>query len=288
MSTDSSFATQEDFERDAIAGVDTSKDPETLERDIDARRANIEHIVDALENKFSPGQLFDQALAFSKSNGGEFLSNLGTSIKNNPVPVLLATVGVTWLMLGQNQRPRSNGPSMFDRVGEKVSDAAASMGDSLSSAREQVRQSAHQVTDKASHLAEAAADRMSDIKGRASAHASTAGEKMKSTSDDAQDALLRQGRNLQGSFQYLLEEQPLALAAIGIALGAAIGAALPATERENKILGQTSDKLATKAKATMTDTWEAVSDAGKDMVDDLKHSTPSGARPENQPKPDAP
>ena len=73
---------------------------------------------------------------------------------------------------------------------------------------------------------------------------------------------------LQGSLQYMLQEQPLALAAIGIALGAAIGAALPSTERENQLLGQTSDKMAAKAKAGMNDTWEAVSGAGKEMMND--------------------
>jgi ElaB/YqjD/DUF883 family membrane-anchored ribosome-binding protein len=277
MSIDSSFATKEEFEGDAVPGVAETKNPDTLERDIDARRANIENIVDALENKLSPGQLFDQALAFTKGNGGEFFNNLGTSIKNNPVPVLLTTVGLTWLMLGQNQKPRSNGQSMFDNLGEKISSAAGTVSDSLGSAKEHLRQSAHQMTDKAEHFADAASEKMGNIKQRASAATSTASEKMSSTSDQSRDALLRQGRQLQGSFQYMLQEQPLALAAIGIALGAALGAALPLTEQENKIFGQTSDKIAGKAKTKLDETWDAVSKAGKEMVDDIKHSSPSSA-----------
>lgn len=130
MSIESSSATDEQFERDALPDVDISKNPDDLERDIDARRANIENIVDALENKLSPGQLFDQALAFTKNNGGEFFNNLGTSIKNNPVPVILATVGVGWLMLGENQRPHSAGPSVFSQLGEKLSGAAETVSDS--------------------------------------------------------------------------------------------------------------------------------------------------------------
>ncbi len=282
MSIDSSFATKEEFEHNAIPDVaipdaTAAKSPETLEREIDARRANIETIVDALENRFSPGQLIDQALAFTKGGGGEFFTNLGISIKNNPVPVLLTTVGVTWLMLGQNQAPRSNGQSMFGHLGEKISDAAESISDSLGNAKDHLRQSAHQISDKAEHLADAAGEKLSDMKDRATSATSSATAKMKSTSDTSQDALMRQGRQLQGSFQYMLQEQPLALAAIGIALGAAIGAALPSTQQENKILGQTSDKLTAKAKSTLNETWGAVSDAGKEMVEDLKHSAPSNS-----------
>jgi len=275
MSIESSSATDEKFERDALPDVDISKNPDDLERDIDARRANIENIVDALENKLSPGQLFDQALAFTKNNGGEFFNNLGTSIKNNPVPVILATVGVGWLMLGENQRPHSAGPSVFSQLGEKLSGAAETVSNSLTGAKDHLRQSAHDLGEKASHLADNASEKMGDAKQRATAGTSDARDTLKATSDRAQDALLRQGRNLQGTVEYMLKEQPLALAAIGIALGAAIGAALPTTRQEDKLFGQTRDKLANKAKTTMDQTWEAVSDIGKDVVDDFKNSKPS-------------
>ncbi|SEJ79264.1 DUF3618 domain-containing protein [Pseudomonas sp. NFR16] len=275
MSTESSFATKEQFEQDAVPDVEVPRSPDTLERDIDARRANIENIVDALENKLSPGQLFDQALAFTRNNGGEFFTNLGTSIKNNPVPVVLATVGVGWLMLGQNNRPHSSGPSVLGQVGETLGGAAAAVSDSLSGAKDYVRQSAHQLGEKASHLAEGASDKMDDLKGRATSGTSNARDTLKSTADRTQDALLSQGRNLQGTLDYMLKEQPLALAAIGIALGATIGVALPKTSHEDKLFGQTRDKLTDKVKTTMDQAWESVSDLGKDVVDDLRQAKPS-------------
>ncbi|WP_062389664.1 DUF3618 domain-containing protein [Pseudomonas abietaniphila] len=279
MSIESSSATDEQFERDALPDVDISKNPDDLERDIDARRANIENIVDALENKLSPGQLFDQALAFTKNNGGEFFNNLGTSIKNNPVPVILATVGVGWLMLGENQRPHSAGPSVFSQLGEKLSGAAETVSDSLTGAKDHLRQSAHDLGEKASHLADSASEKMGDAKQRATAGTSDARDTLKAPSDRAQDALLRQGRNLQSTVQYMLKEQPLALAAIGIALGAAIGAALPTTPQEDNLFGQTSDKLASKAKETVDQTWNTVSDAGKEMMNDFHNGKPSSSNP---------
>lgn len=273
MSIDSSFATKDEFEGDRIPEFELPKSPDTLERDIDARRANIENIVDALESKFSPGQLFDQALAFTKGNGGEFFSNLGTSVKNNPVPVLLATVGITWLMLGQNQKPRGDENSMLGHLGEKISDAATAVGDSLQNAKDQGRQYAHRMSDKAGHLADSVRHTVDGLQQGAAEGSAGLGEKVTGAAGEAQQALHRQGRQLQGSFQYLLQEQPLALAAIGIALGAAIGAAIPSTQKENEIMGQTSDKLTGKVKTSLDETWKSVTEAGKNILDEVKQSS---------------
>lgn len=276
MSIDSSFASEDELNRD-IPDPLLAKSPDAIERNIDARRANIENLVDALESKLSPGQLIDQALAFTRENGGEFFGNLGTSIKNNPMPMLLTTVGISWLMLGQNQKPgltsgSSGGASMFGQLGEKLSGAAQSVSETFSGATEHARESAHQASDKVGQFGESASHTLDDLRHQASEKTAAMKDTLSSSAGNAQEALLRQGRHLQGTFQYMLREQPLALAAMGIALGAALGAALPSTEKENKAFGKASDNLTQKAKATVSETWETVSDAGKNMADDLKNT----------------
>src|SRR3546814_12525543 len=84
--------------------VEAQKDPDTLEREIDQQRAEIGNIVHALESKLSPGQMIDTALGYAKGGGGEFLHNLTDTVKANPVPTLLTSVGLVWLMAGQNRR----------------------------------------------------------------------------------------------------------------------------------------------------------------------------------------
>lgn len=276
MSIDSSFASEDELNRD-IPDPLLAKSPDAIERNIDARRANIENLVDALESKLSPGQLIDQALAFTRENGGEFIGNLGTSIKNNPMPMLLTTVGISWLMLGQNQKPghtsgSSGGAPMFGQLGEKLSGAAQSVSETFSGATDHARESAHQASDKVGQFGESASHTLDDLKHQASEKTAAMKDTLSSSAGNAQEALLRQGRHLQGTFQYMLREQPLALAAMGIALGAALGAALPSTEKENKAFGKASDNLTQKAKATVSETWETVSDAGKNMADDLKNT----------------
>jgi hypothetical protein len=56
--------------------------------------------------------------------------------------------------------------------------------------------------------------------------------------------------NLAGTGRSVMEfinEQPLVLVGLGIALGAAIGAALPSTETEDELMGEASDVIKREA-----------------------------------------
>ncbi|CAM3401483.1 hypothetical protein BZK31_04820 [Pseudomonas floridensis] len=232
MSIDSSFDTPEHFEEES------QKSPETLEREIDQQRSSIGNIVDALEKKMSPGQLVDQALAYVKDNGGEFFGNLGNNVKANPVPAVLTTVGVLWLMMGSN-RPASIGPSagasVLGSVGERVSSVADTVSDSLSSAKARVAQTVSHMKDKASQ-----------VKDKTTHLTSSVSEKLSGSSDSLHDAghSLEQKRlQMKSSASQMLNEQPLTLAAMGVAVGAVIGAVLPATTREKRIVSQARERL---------------------------------------------
>ena len=60
---------------------------------------------------------------------------------------------------------------------------------------------------------------------------------------DAADVL----GTVRGNLADLFKAQPLALGAIGLAIGAGIAAALPSTDIENSYLGETSETLKSKA-----------------------------------------
>ncbi|PHN27549.1 DUF3618 domain-containing protein [Pseudomonas sp. ICMP 561] len=258
MSIDSTFDTPERFDNDSY------KSPETLEREIDAQRSSIGNIVDALEGKFSPGQLLDQALSYGKGTGGEFFSNLGNTVKTNPLPTVLTSVGLLWLMMGQNRSPStSSGPSSLTPLGERISDMAHSVTDTFDSAKSRIGETAQRMKEKAGQVSD-------DVSGKLSA----TGERLNKGSHDATDSLREQSRKAQSSLTYMLREQPLALAAIGIALGAALGAALPSTERENQMMGQASDTLTEKVKQTASEGYEKVAQEAKGVVDEVKSASP--------------
>ncbi|RON13177.1 DUF3618 domain-containing protein [Pseudomonas frederiksbergensis] len=229
--------------------TEAAKSPETIEREIDAQRENIGHIVDALESKFTPGQMFDQALLMMQSNGSTFLTNLGTSVRNNPVPAVLTSVGLMWLMMSQNRPPT---PREY-RVEPDV-DWADDLGEGLSEGLDSARQRLHDTTDSLK-------DSYQAVKGKAahlgdSLHAKT--DQLSHTVHDTTDRLTRRTHEMGDQFSHLLKEQPLMMAAVGMAVGALLGAALPTTATERRYLGRTSASLTGKVKQQAREGYEAV------------------------------
>lgn len=78
---------------------DTTENVARIEREIEQDRLRIEAKIGAIQEKLSPGQLIDEALAYAKGHGGgEFVSNLKASAVANPLPVALIGIGLAWLM----------------------------------------------------------------------------------------------------------------------------------------------------------------------------------------------
>ncbi|EJC75231.1 Protein of unknown function (DUF3618) [Rhizobium leguminosarum bv. trifolii WSM2012] len=70
-----------------------------LQHEIDQDRRRIESRIDAIHERMSPGQLVDEVIAYAKgSGGGEYVTNLGSALKANPLPVALIGVSLAWLM----------------------------------------------------------------------------------------------------------------------------------------------------------------------------------------------
>ena len=74
----------------------------------------------------------------------------------------------------------------------------------------------------------------------------------------------------------MLREQPLALGAIGLAVGAAVAAAVPRTSREDEWMGAASDRVTEQAK-----------ELGKEQLDKARQmaSESASARAEDAPQP---
>ncbi len=77
----------------------TEKTSADIQREIDQDRQRIGNRIDAIQERMSPGQLIDEVLTYAKGSGsGEYVSNLGQALKNNPLPVALMGVSLAWLM----------------------------------------------------------------------------------------------------------------------------------------------------------------------------------------------
>ncbi len=210
----------------------------------------------AIEQRLTPGQLVDQGLDYVRNSGAnEFVSNLGGSVKNNPIPVALMGIGMAWLMATGNRKPsyayppeESSGPGMMQRTSERMSSAKDSMSHTAHSARARVGQMGQSARERAGQLGESARHQAERVRTR---------------------------------YDSMMREQPLVLGAIGLAIGAIMAAGLPRTREEDQLMGEASDRLTEKAKEVGKEQMgkvEQVATAAKDaaMGEAKKQGTPSG------------
>ena len=261
---------------------DARKDPATLEREIDQTRANMDRTLGALERKFSPGQLLDQAMEFARDNGGEFANNLGRSVKENPMPALLTAVGIAWMVASSN-RPRSSIADAYDDRYARDDFNAADFDDT--GFEDDAGDQKEGLTEKAQRLKASAGETLSDAGQRVKSAADRARQKLTGTKQTVSSGLRRtsgtaqiQTQRVREGFNSLLSEQPLLLGALGIAVGAAIGAALPSTEQEDRLFGSARDKALSEVKQRGTETYEQVRDKVNTVGEEAKQSISNAVR----------
>jgi hypothetical protein len=75
-----------------------------IEREVEATRASVEETVEALKEKMTLGQMVDEAAGYFRTSGGpQMFSNLGSQVRENPLPLALVGLGLVWLMSGRRQ-----------------------------------------------------------------------------------------------------------------------------------------------------------------------------------------
>lgn len=126
------------------------------------------------------------------------------------------------------------------RVSEKISDSAAKVGDTVSTTAERVGETAEMVQERASEAAVRARNEAERLRREAEWRAR------------------RTAYRTKQSFWENMEENPLAVGAVLAIAGAAVGAAIPTTEYENKLMGDTRDRLLDEAKGRAQDVVERV------------------------------
>ena len=243
---------------------DSQKDPETLEREINQTRSEMSQTLDALERKLSPGQLLDQCLNVFGKHGGELAQNFGNSVKQNPVPIALTAMGIMWMMF-------SSGRSSSVRSYE---DSSTSTND--------ISSIGSRTTDKLKETAETIKTKTAAVRDKLTSSKDSLKDTVNDASSKAANAAQFQVRRAREGFNSLLEEQPLILGALGIALGAAIGAALPPTEQEDRLLGGVRDQTVSKVKELTSETYDQVRETVKHAGEAVKTEAEQQA-PESHP-----
>lgn len=220
------------------------RNPDEILAEIDRTREEMDRTLTAIEHRLTPGQLVDQGLDYLRHSGAnEFVHNLGGAAKNNPLPVALVGIGLTWLMALGRQPAQHRGYGAYDSesagpgVREKASGMLRGASDRLSSAKQQL-------SDKMGSMREGASSGMSSMRDSASGSMSSIRDRASQVTGTARE----QWERARGGIDYMIHEQPLALGAIGIAIGAMLAAAAPRTRTEQELMGEASRDLVEKTK----------------------------------------
>jgi len=230
-----------------------------VEREVEASRGSLDRTVDALREKMTPGQLFDEASRAMGGAGQQVMTRFVEQARENPMPLAVMGLGLAWLMSTSGQ----SGPSAPRGYRRPQAYAApqTGLGDRMDAAGDKVSGLVADARDKVS----GAASSMSDL-GR-----------------NVADRAGEYGERAQRSFAQILEREPLLLGAAGLLVGAAIGAALPGTEIEDRMVGPMRDKVLDKSKALaqsgMQQAGEVAQTAYAALKTDLQESADTGASP---------
>jgi hypothetical protein len=206
-----------------------TKSPERLEREVDEARARVGRTASELSDRLSPGELLDQALGMAREHGGEFGRNLASQVKSNPIPLLLTSVGVSWMMMSSGNKGAAQAYDTYDydTYDTKTDSVGGGIKEKIGDAAAKSRDTAAPVGDRV--------------------HGATVN--MKHSAENARDSLAQ-----------FYREQPLLAGSLGVAIGAALGALVPPTELEDEMVGEASDRSVDVAKSTAARTYDKVRD----------------------------
>lgn len=80
-----------------------SASPDQLEREIVETRTEIDHKLALLQQRLAPRHVAGKVMDSVGGQGGVFARNLGATLRDNPVPVILLAIGICWLMVASRQ-----------------------------------------------------------------------------------------------------------------------------------------------------------------------------------------
>ncbi len=187
-----------------------------LRREIEHTREELEHTIDELKNVASPEEILRTVTNMMRGGPGRFIRNFGYTVRDNPLPVTLTAVGLIWLVASERGEHEGREESWYgEGTGRMHAHGEGESG---------IGERAREVGQRAREVGERARERVQDVREDVGAKARNVGAKARHT------------------LQTQAEENPLLLAALGVAIGAALGGALPKTRVEQRTLGRVGER----------------------------------------------
>jgi len=194
--------------------------------------------------------------------GSDFIQDLGEAVRKNPLSAALIGMGILWLFTGS--RPVETAGDFVRNGLDRIPHPA---GNAFDAARSTVRSGTDAIGERVASVKgaarEGAVDALDNVTRYGRDYADRASEYVTSIPGTSAEIFDTVRSNLSDVFRV----QPLALGAIGIAIGAGIAAAVPATQLETDYLGETSDAVKAKAAEFAAEQANRVTMVAENVVD---------------------
>ena len=268
------------------------------ERVADASRRRLASSLDDLSRSLTPGRMLDEVMTYARGGGTDFFRGLGKAASANPIPTLLVSVGSIMFLSGKGRlgsTSSSNAPGRTNSrsgIGEFARDAAGSVqhgaesigsavGDATgrtasklasagSAAAGQVGRAADALRSAAASGAEKAKDAFETGAGALGDAASEAAETVADKTAYVRDETSALFEDLTERATTLAREQPLLVAAVGLAMGAMVAALLPRTDTEDAYLGEASDAVKGTVGEVAGEQYERAKSVAANVLDEAK------------------
>jgi len=198
----------------------------------------------------------------SEFSASDFVRDLGDAARKNPISAALIGMGALWLFTGGRTAERVGNlvrGAGFDRIPDAAGNALDAARSTLRSGTQSVGKGVSSATETLRDVGAAGLDRVA----RTSSEVVDTAYGYAQNIPDAGGALFGTARE---NLSELFRAQPLALGAVGLAIGAGIAAALPATDLEAEYFGEASDKFKEQAADFASEQVSRAATVAEDVV----------------------
>jgi len=256
---------------------------------VDELRTQVADTASHIKEAVAPSTIKRQVSEYVRESRENMLQNLQRRARENPLQAVAIGAGLAypvWNMMRAIPAPllligAGLALSRSTAVRDATNQTIAQVRESVSEASDMARTTMHDARDAAGSILDRATDALSSAKdrvaGAVSSSSSQTAEIATAGAEKASSALSAAGESVSGmaaktkdALVDTYEQNPLLIAGIGLAVGALIASSLPTTTAENRIFGDTSEKLRRRASEAAAQGLDAAKDLASDVVDAAK------------------
>jgi uncharacterized protein YjbJ (UPF0337 family) len=279
-----------------------------IRADIERTRAEMDDTFDALDQKLTPSQLLSEVWRYTKGGSSAGATKIWQLARQHPLPATMIGVGLGWLLVERSRTTdggdrdyrddrgyrgyrgyyTGEGSSGYGRYtgnydvdyrrsydedldSGRLASAAGAVKDAAGNAVDTVKDAAGNAVGTVKEAASSAYEKVGELTDTVKDKASDLTDQAKQTATQLKNKARYQTRRAKTGFWQMMEENPLAVGAAVLTLGAIAGFSLPSTDKEDELLGETRDQFLDSVKETGQEVLEKGKHVADHAIDTVKH-----------------